>query len=150
MVRTSKAAAITAAMWAICFGGILLVTPQAAYSITCPPPSCPAPTVTCGVALEGRSGDLNTTSTSSQTCSGDSTQLIVTVTTYIGPHVLCYGPNLAESCSVVPGGQDIDTLNTFVVADAVTIPTLSIWGLGALVTGLGALALRRLGLRSDS
>jgi hypothetical protein len=49
-----------------------------------------------------------------------------------------------ESCSIVAGGQDIDTLLTEVIGNTVAIPTLSIWGLGALVVGLGALALRRL------
>jgi IPTL-CTERM motif len=133
-----------AALGAVACGALLLVVSRMA-SAQCPaPPLCPTPTVTCGVALGTVPGAVNTVSESTVECSGPSTQVSDSVTTYIGPQTLCYGANKTQSCMIVAGGQDIDTTEILVLANTVGIPTLSIWGLGALVTGLGALALRRL------
>lgn len=51
-------------------------------------------------------------------------------------------------CHVVAGTQNFNFNTETVFVIAVLVPTLSIWGLGALVAGLGAVALRRLRLRS--
>jgi hypothetical protein len=110
----------------------------------CPPPTC-TPTNTCpsGVAL-GPPGTTGTVSTAS--CAGSFSQNTVTTTMYIGPADLCVGPNRSVGCHVPSGGTNFDNL-TETISASTAIPTLSIWGLGALAVGLGALALRRLTLR---
>jgi IPTL-CTERM motif len=145
MKGSKRTVTIGTATWVIGFGCLWLATPQPAHPspIDCPN-LCPTPTVTCGEAIGTSPGAVNTTSTSTRTCTGSSSQVIVSTTTYIGPQTLCYGTNQTESCSIVAGGQDIDTLYTAIVANTIAIPTLSIWGLVSLVAGLGALALRRL------
>jgi hypothetical protein len=117
-----------------CDGAESVVVPQ-----YCSPKSCPPPTAACGVG----SGNITTT-TSTTSCAGTSPSVTVTTVQVIGPATVCTGPGESSSCSVAPGGINFDTKVETVTASAVVIPTLSLWGLGALVAGLGALALRRL------
>ena len=145
---SAKRAATIGVIWC---SSLFLVTLQPAFAYLCPtPPPCAAPTVTCGAA-QGHPGFVNSTTASSLVCSGATAAgPTISVTTIIGPANLCYGTQLTQSCSIPFGGQDIDTLVQAVFVNAVAIPTLSVWGLGALVAGMGALALRRLRLRSGA
>jgi hypothetical protein len=110
----------------------------------CPPPPCPPPTGACGV------NETSTTSTSSLSCVGSAPHLTITTVTMVGPANVCTGTNKSISCAVVPGGEDINTNVETVSVYVAEVPTMSIWGLVALVAGLGALALRRLRWRSDA
>jgi hypothetical protein len=115
----------------------------------CPsPPPCPAPTdPTCG-GFRSSNGSSNTTfSTSTVSCSGSFAQNTVTVENAIGPANICVGPQKSIGCAVASGTQNFNANTDSIFAGAVLVPALSIWGLGALVVGLGALALRRLRLR---
>jgi hypothetical protein len=72
----------------------------------------------------------------------------IVTTAYVGPQTLCIGPNKSQSCFLPAGSEDFDTVETIVTVNVAAVPTLSSWGLCALVAGLGALALRRLRLPS--
>jgi hypothetical protein len=121
-------------------GSDSVVVPQYCPSHACSvPPSCAGSNIT------------NTTSESTLECVGNPAQTNVSVVTVIGPATLCTGTDKSVGFCVVAGGQDIDTnVETVTPASVVTIPTLSIWGLGILFVGLGALALRRLAQRDRS
>jgi hypothetical protein len=109
----------------------------------CPPPTC-TPSNTCPSTALGPPGITGTVSTAS--CAGRFSQVTVTRTMYVGPADLCVGPNQSVGCHVPAGVTNFDML-TETISESAAIPTLSIWGLGALAVGLGALALRRLTLR---
>jgi hypothetical protein len=121
-------------------GSDTVVVPQ-----YCPPHACsPPPPGSCGHDV------TNTTSESTQTCVGSPSRLTVGVVTVVGPAYICIGDEKQMGFCVVPGGEDINTIVETVFVNAVAVPTVSVWGLGALFVGLGALALRRLRLRSVS
>jgi IPTL-CTERM motif len=117
----------------------------------CAPQPCPAATATCGSLGNGAVNTaVNTVSESEEACTGTSASTTVNTITMIGPDTVCYGANRTESCSIVAGGQDINTNVEVVSVNTVAVPTLSIWGFVALAVVLGALTLRRLRVRADS
>lgn len=110
---------------------------------TCPPP----PPCTPSATLCSGGGAVNTTEEATLTCSGSTAQTTIIVQTIVGPANLCYGTEKTQSCTVPAGGSAILTEVDTITAAAVLVPTLSLWGLGALAVLLGALALRRLSAR---
>ena len=108
----------------------------------CPPkPQC-APTMNlCG----GTGLFANVTSTTS--CTGSAARVTVTQRHLLGPGEICFGPEQSVGCGLLFGGMVIETNTETVSVSPPTIPTLAVWGLGALVAVLGAVALRRLRLR---
>ncbi|HVT59326.1 MAG TPA: IPTL-CTERM sorting domain-containing protein [Thermoanaerobaculia bacterium] len=109
----------------------------------CPsPPPC-TPSNTCPFFALGPPGTYAVASWVS--CAGSFSQVTATTTSYIGPADLCVGADRSVGCHVPPGTKLYDSLTERIAArTAATIPTLSVWALGSLAAGLGALALRRL------
>ena len=128
---------------------VLALASASAYAQICNPPSTPCqhcPPATCTPTTNpcGFGANVTTASASTASCTGSFSQVTVATTAVVGPADLCVGPNRSVGCHVAPGGVNFDTLTETISASTVAIPTLSIWGLGALLAGLGALALRRL------
>jgi|GEM_PF-4036427 len=105
----------------------------------CPPkPQCAPATNVCG----GNGLFANVTSTTS--CTGSAARVTVTQRTLLGPGEICFGPEQSVGCRLLFAGRAIETNTETVSVSPPTIPTLAVWGLGALVAVLGAVALRRL------
>jgi IPTL-CTERM motif len=117
----------------VCNGSESVYVPQ----YCAPPPSCPVTTGSCGTVTE-------TTTTSTLTCTDTSPHVTAVAALLIGPATLCVGDDKSSSFFLCSGAEDNDTLVENVTVNVAAVPTLSIWGLVALVAGLGALALRRL------
>jgi hypothetical protein len=110
---------------------------------TCPPATCTPTNTPCGSVVPGNI----TTTTSTLTCNGSFAQTTTAFTLTFGPTQICIGPNQNQGCIVPAGVENIDTATETILFSAVAVPTLSLWGLGALVAGLAAVALRRLAAR---
>ncbi len=108
---------------------------------TCPaPPACVPSSTPCGPT-----GGSNTTfTTSTVSCSGSFAQNTITVQTAVGPANICVGPQKSVGCFVAAGTVNLNANTDSILAGAVVVPTLSLWGFGALAAALGAVALRRL------
>jgi hypothetical protein len=120
-------------------------TPATTPCQTCPsPPPCVPSNTPCGPT-----GITNTTfTTSTVSCSGGFAQNTVTIEHALGPAHICVGPQKSVGCLVAAGTDNFNANTDSIFASVVAVPTLSLWGLGALVVALGAWALRRLRLRA--
>jgi hypothetical protein len=111
------------------------------------PQYCPS-TPPCGVVASGCPGGLtignNTFTNSTTSCVGSSPATTITTRSYIGPNDLCTGAEESIPCHVGAGDVTFATNTETVIADAVVVPTLSLWGLSALGVVLCGLALRGL------
>ncbi len=129
-------------MLALAAGGTL------ARAQTCTPTTnpcqvyTPPPCVPSGQSCS--QGPANIQLETTVTCTGPTAQTTVSVQTIIGPAPICYGAQKALSCTVPNGDEVTLTEVDTITPAAVLVPTLSLWGLGALAVLLGALALRRL------
>jgi hypothetical protein len=113
----------------------------------CPPPAPCAPANDCPWSSLGPPATYGVSAQMS--CPGGFSQVTRTITLYDGPAELCVGANRSVGCHVPKGAHVyLDFTETITASTAAAIPTLSPWSLGALAAGLGAMALRRLTLRS--
>ena len=119
-----------------------ICTPPSTPCQQCPSPPPGVPSNTPCSALGPGTNTTFTTSTVS--CSGSFAQNTVTAETVTGPAHICIGPQKSVGCLVPAGTDNINANTDSIFASAVAIPTLSLWGLGALAVALGAWALRKL------
>jgi hypothetical protein len=115
------------------------------------PQYCPT-SPSCGVVASGCPGGLtignDTFVNTTTSCVGSSPSTTVSTLPYVGPNDLCVGPNRTVPCHVGAGDFLFATNTETVTANAVAVPTLSLWGLGILATLLVAFALRGLATRA--
>lgn len=144
-VRRALALAAPLALAAVLAGAQPVCIPSTTPCQVCPPPPCTPSGTQCG----GGNVD-NLTLEATLTCTGTQAQTTISVQTIIGPATVCYGPQKAQSCTLCPGCEAVVTEVDSITTAAVLVPTLSLWGLGALAALLGALALRRLSAARQS